>query len=474
MELHVPSKVAASLGLRSSKRAARREKRRTIDFARGTCPPPVVKTPRVDRLIEGAVGGSRAELIAACVGRADNETLVEAVNELVRLDRSDLAARVSVDGREVLAAEGPALKAVAGALCRAGELEAVLALASALFEEEEEEEASVTPHPARVFGPLACLLLRSGRDPRATIERWRRAETRCPGSPAADFNPTLVEARKARSLASLFAVLDVMEAAGARGDDRTFEIVAQAAVRSLDFVAGAVSLQTLPAHDLKEAVFIGRSNVGKSSLVNMLANRKSAAFVSKKPGKTQQFNYFAVNDFSLPNNRRRQSSGGKKKKNASSSPSWDPPGSFYLVDVPGLGYAEVPKAARREWADLLEAYLATRDQAALAFHLVDSRCGPMPVDRDIFAMVKRSLARREGPPLRYVLVLTKADKREAKKNAVPDAHDALRADLAEHLGDDLARDIPILVTSATTRRGRDAMWRHLKHAALPSLSERGS
>lgn len=105
-------------------------------------------------------------------------------------------------------------------------------------------------------------------------------------------------------------------APGAQPDAETVEFIANAAVRTVDFVTGAVSMDTLP-EALPEACFAGRSNVGKSSLVNMVTNRKKLAFRSKTPGKTQQFNYFVVN--------KDEGIGSK----------------FYLVDLPGVGYAEV-------------------------------------------------------------------------------------------------------------------------------------
>ena len=83
-------------------------------------------------------------------------------------------------------------------------------------------------------------------------------------------------------------------------------------------------METLPEPVMPEVAFIGRSNVGKSSLVNMVCNRRALAYTSKTPGKTQMFNYFAVNNQST----------------------WDPPGRFHLVDLPGLGYAKVPTYTR--------------------------------------------------------------------------------------------------------------------------------
>lgn len=119
-----------------------------------------------------------------------------------------------------------------------------------------------------------------------------------------------------------------MQACGLKPDTEAYTHLSNALVKTVEFVAGAVSMDTLPARKLQEAVFIGRSNVGKSSLLNMICNRKDLAYVSKQPGKTQQFNYFTVND---------------KTKS-----------SFYFVDIPGVGYAKVSQEQRGKWVQFFE------------------------------------------------------------------------------------------------------------------------
>ena len=94
----------------------------------------------------------------------------------------------------------------------------------------------------------------------------------------------------------VYSVLDVMMSLPSVNDDRVYELLSNALVRRVLFVTGAVNMDGCPSPDRGEAAFIGRSNVGKSSLVNMITNRKSLAYISKRPGKTQQFNFFAVND----------------------------------------------------------------------------------------------------------------------------------------------------------------------------------
>jgi GTP-binding protein len=133
-----------------------------------------------------------------------------------------------------------------------------------------------------------------------------------------------------------------------------------------------------------KAAFIGRSNVGKSSLINMISNRKGIAFVSKTPGKTSEFNYFdAKGRVGMKNEKHR----------------------FYLVDLPGVGYAEVRKELRASWLVLLRDYVVNRETLRIVFHLIDSRHGILDTDEDCLSLL-------EVLPehVQYVIVLTKVDK----------------------------------------------------------------
>jgi GTP-binding protein EngB required for normal cell division len=122
------------------------------------------------------------------------------------------------------------------------------------------------------------------------------------------------------------------------------QAVANAAVRSVQFVTGAVSMETLPKKWLPEAAFIGRSNVGKSSLINMVCNRKALAYTSKRPGKTQQFNYFEVNGEQQSSSGSGSSKGGSSKVvKPAVKGRIDAQQAFYIVDLPGIGYAKVPQ-----------------------------------------------------------------------------------------------------------------------------------
>jgi GTP-binding protein len=138
----------------------------------------------------------------------------------------------------------------------------------------------------------------------------------------------------------------------------------------------------LPAADRLEVCFAGRSNVGKSSLINALTGRKNLARASNTPGRTQEINFFALGD------------------------------ARYLVDLPGYGFAEAPVAVVAKWQALLRAYLAGRQTLRRAFVLIDTRHGVKAVDEEILALLDRSA-------LAFQVVLTKADKvSRAERDAV--------------------------------------------------------
>jgi GTP-binding protein len=139
------------------------------------------------------------------------------------------------------------------------------------------------------------------------------------------------------------------------------------------FVKGVVAMNGLPPADRLEVCFAGRSNVGKSSLINALTGRKTLARASNTPGRTQEINYFALGD------------------------------SRYLVDLPGYGYAEAPVAVVAKWQALLKAYLSGRQTLRRAFVLIDMRHGIKAVDDEILTLLDRSA-------VTFQAVLTKADK----------------------------------------------------------------
>ncbi|HPD91658.1 MAG: YihA family ribosome biogenesis GTP-binding protein [Rhodobacter sp.] len=141
----------------------------------------------------------------------------------------------------------------------------------------------------------------------------------------------------------------------------------------VDFVKGVVAMPGLPPADRLEICFAGRSNVGKSSLINALTGRKSLARTSNTPGRTQEINYFDVG------------------------------GQLYLVDLPGYGFAEAPVAVVRKWHALLKDYLSGRATLRRAFVLIDMRHGIKKVDEEILDLLNKSA-------VTFQVVLTKADK----------------------------------------------------------------
>jgi ribosome biogenesis GTP-binding protein YsxC/EngB len=253
----------------------------------------------------------------------------------------------------------------------------------------------------------------------------------------------------------VYAVLTAMTNFPSTNSDRVYELLSNALVRRVVFVTGAVNMDGCPAADRGEAAFIGRSNVGKSSLVNMITNRKSLAYTSKRPGKTQQFNYFAVNDKPGLEKEIKYGDNVEGERDADS---------FYIVDLPGFGYAKVPERQRQQWKKFMHEYLSSRPTLRVVFHLIDGRHGPTEEDASIMKQVSQDLPSRAT----YVVVLTKADKnvkgantKNAGKVSVDVMNEVQR--IIEESG--LPIRTAVVPTSAETKLGRDEMWRYLKVAA---------
>ncbi len=141
----------------------------------------------------------------------------------------------------------------------------------------------------------------------------------------------------------------------------------------VDFLKGVVAMVHMPPADRLEVCFAGRSNVGKSSLINALTGRKNLARASNTPGRTQEINFFTL---------------GEER---------------YLVDLPGYGYAEAPVAVVAKWQALLKQYLAGRQTLRRAFVLIDTRHGVKDVDEEILTLLDKSA-------VTFQVVMTKADK----------------------------------------------------------------
>lgn len=178
----------------------------------------------------------------------------------------------------------------------------------------------------------------------------------------------------------------------------------------VDFLKGVVAMDGLPPADRPEVCFAGRSNVGKSTLINAVTGRKALARASNTPGRTQEINYFTCGE------------------------------SHYLVDLPGYGFANAPVAVVRQWQALLKQYLAGRATLRRAFVLVDARHGIKPVDEEI-------MTRLDAAAVTFQCVLTKIDK--IKAGARDTVLDQVRGKLVSHP----AAYPELILTSAETGEG---------------------
>ena len=160
-----------------------------------------------------------------------------------------------------------------------------------------------------------------------------------------------------------------------------------------EFVKGVVAMDGMPPGDKIEVCFAGRSNVGKSTLINAVTGRKALARASNTPGRTQEINFFTIAD------------------------------SHYLVDLPGYGFANAPVKVVEKWQRLLKAYLSGRANLRRAFVLIDSRHGVKAVDEEIMDLLDKSA-------VPFQVVLTKADK--IKQAEMPGLLDQVRGALANH------------------------------------------
>ncbi|ERJ71995.1 ribosome biogenesis GTP-binding protein YsxC [Porphyromonas sp. oral taxon 278 str. W7784] len=190
-------------------------------------------------------------------------------------------------------------------------------------------------------------------------------------------------------------------------------------IKSAEFVISNSQVSKCPTTGLPEYAFIGRSNVGKSSLINMLTGKKGLAMTSQKPGKTQLINHFIIN------------------------------GAWYLVDLPGYGYARLSKDGREKLKTMIEDYTLERKELVCLFVLVDSRHEPQKIDLEFIQWLGE-----EGVP--FALVFTKADK--LTKGRLAANLEAYKARLLEEW-EELP---PIFVTSSEQQLGRDELLSYIE------------
>jgi GTP-binding protein len=184
-------------------------------------------------------------------------------------------------------------------------------------------------------------------------------------------------------------------------------------VNQAEFIISAVGPSQYPTDALPEIALAGRSNVGKSSLINRMINRKNLARTSSKPGKTQQLNYYRINS------------------------------DLYFVDLPGYGYAQVSKTEREKWGKFIEAYLTKREPLKLILHIIDLRHPPTKDDQAMYDWLKHN-----GLPV--CVVTTKADKIPKSKwqKHMKIIRETLEMDKTD----------PIIMFSSELGLGKDELW----------------
>ena len=189
-------------------------------------------------------------------------------------------------------------------------------------------------------------------------------------------------------------------------------------IKSAEHEITAVGPAQYPGEDLPEVAFAGRSNVGKSSMINSLLNRRNLAYVGSTPGKTRQLNFFIIND------------------------------EFRFVDLPGYGYAKVSKAERYSWGKLANTYLEKRDQLKLIIHLIDIRHKPTVQDKEMSRWLSHS-----GIP--YAVCAVKSDKitrGRYRKHA---------STIISEL--DLHPDTPFVIYSSEKKEGVSELWEIIEY-----------
>src|SRR5688500_6842342 len=201
-------------------------------------------------------------------------------------------------------------------------------------------------------------------------------------------------------------------------------------ITSAEFLKSAFTENDWPTTHLPEIAFMGRSNVGKSSLINSLLGVRGLARTSSTPGRTQSLNYFLLND------------------------------RFYFVDLPGFGYARVPKAIKSSWGEMVSTYLAKREQLVLSIHIVDSRHEPTKLDLQLHEWLEHSAKPR-------LIVATKSDK--LSNNELKESLGRVKRVFSKDR---------VVAYSVKTGRGGSEVWRAIESAVadvnLPALAQTGS
>lgn len=184
---------------------------------------------------------------------------------------------------------------------------------------------------------------------------------------------------------------------------------------NLETVCGVTS--TLPKNDRPEVAFAGKSNVGKSSLINALMNRKAYARTSAQPGKTQTINFYNIND------------------------------ALYYVDLPGYGYAKVSRTEQERWGQMIERYLNQSEQLKQIFLLIDIRHDPSANDKNMYDWIVHH-------GYQPVIIATKLDK--INRSQIQKQVKAIRTGLG------VGTEVPVIPFSAQTKQGREEIWDYIE------------
>jgi GTP-binding protein len=190
-------------------------------------------------------------------------------------------------------------------------------------------------------------------------------------------------------------------------------------IKSADFIISNTDISKCPKELLPEYAFIGRSNVGKSSLINMLVNNKNLAKTSGKPGKTQLINHFKIND------------------------------AWFLVDLPGYGYAQVSKSKRQIFQKFIRDYFKQRQQLVCTFVLIDSRLNPQKIDLEFMHFLGES-------SIPFCIVFTKSDK--VKPSQLNKNINIYNKTMTQTVWESMPQ---YFVTSATARAGKDELLNYI-------------
>ncbi len=200
-------------------------------------------------------------------------------------------------------------------------------------------------------------------------------------------------------------------------------------IKKAEFVKSSSKNAECPAPDRPEFAFIGRSNVGKSSLINMLVEKKDLAKTSSQPGKTQLINHFSIND------------------------------TWYLVDLPGYGYAKTSMENRKRWKQMINSYILQRENLLTVFVLVDSRLEPQRIDVEFINFLGENA-------VPFVVLFTKTDKQNTEKNRL--SLQRFKDCLSEYW-----EELPeVLLTSSENKMGRDDVLNKVEEI-IPCFNEIG-